>query len=129
MKNVIKAALLLMTGLLFTACSNGGKVDDQTAKEYEAKAEEVVDYLNNQEYSKLTPLFDSKMKEALPEEKLKELEPIIAEAGDFESITKSSVEKQDKYYSVILVAKYSNAKLRVTVNYDEQGQVAGLFLK
>lgn len=117
-----------MTGLSFAACGNGG-ADDPLTEKYQPKAEEVVNHLNNQEYSDIIPQLDSEMKELLTEDKLKELEPVIAEAGDFDSITKSSVEEVDGYYQVILVAKYSNANLRYTVAYNDDDQITGLFIK
>lgn len=129
MKKLLKVLLVAMTVLLFTACGNDGGADDQLTEKYQPKAEEVVNHLNNQEYSEIIPQLDSEMKEFLTEDKLKELEPVIAEAGDFDSITKSSVEEKDGYYVVVLVAKYSNQNLRYTITYDEDDQVAGLFIK
>lgn len=119
-----------MTGLVLAACSSGGeKVDDKTAKKYETKAEEVVKDLNHQEYSKIIARFDSKMKESLTEDKLKELEPTLTEAGDYDSVTKSSVEKIEGLYKIVLVTKYSNAKLTYTISYNDKDQLSGLFVK
>lgn len=130
LKKIVKVFFILLTGLIVTACSSGGeKVDEKTAKKYEAKAEDVVKNLNHQEYSKMIAQFDSKMKKSLTEEKLKELEPTIAEAGAYKSITKSSVEKIDEMYKVVLVTKYENAKLTYTISFNDKDQLSGLYVK
>lgn len=130
MKRIVKVFFILLTGLIVTACSSGGeKVDEKTAKKYEAKAEDVVKNLNHQEYSKMIAQFDSKMKKSLTEEKLKELEPTIAEAGEYKSITKSSVEKIEEMYKVVLVTKYENAKLTYTISFNDKDQLSGLYVK
>lgn len=130
LKKLVKVFFILLTGLIVTACSSGGeKVDEKTAKKYEAKAEDVVKNLNHQEYSKMIAQFDSKMKKSLTEEKLKELEPTIAEAGEYKSITKSSVEKIEEMYKVVLVTKYENAKLTYTISFNDKDQLSGLYVK
>lgn len=130
LKKIVKVFFILLTGLIVTACSSGGeKVDEKTAKKYEAQAEDVVKNLNHQEYSKMIAQFDSKMKKSLTEEKLKELEPTIAEAGEYKSITKSSVEKIEEMYKVVLVAKYENAKLTYTISFNDKDQLSGLYVK
>jgi len=130
LKKIVKVFFILLTGLIVTACSSGGeKVDEKTAKKYEAKAEDVVKNLNHQEYSKMIAQFDSKMKKSLTEEKLKELEPTIAEAGEYKSITKSSVEKIEEMYKVVLVTKYENAKLTYTISFNDKDQLSGLYVK
>lgn len=130
LKKLVKVFFILLTGLIVTACSSGGeKVDEKTAKKYEAKAEDVVKNLNHQEYSKMIAQFDSKMKKSLTEEKLKELEPTIAEAGEYKSITKSSVEKIEEMYKVVLVTKYENTKLTYTISFNDKDQLSGLYVK
>ena len=130
LKKIVKVFFILLTGLIVTACSTGGeKVDEKTAKKYEAKAEDVVKNLNHQEYSKMIAQFDSKMKKSLTEEKLKELEPTIDEAGEYKSITKSSVEKIEEMYKVVLVTKYENAKLTYTISFNDKDQLSGLYVK
>lgn len=130
LKKIVKVFFILLTGLIVTACSSGGeKVDEKTAKKYEAKAEDVVKNLNHQEYSKMIAQFDSKMKKSLTEEKLKELKPTIDEAGEYKSITKSSVEKIEEMYKVVLVTKYENAKLTYTISFNDKDQLSGLYVK
>lgn len=73
--------------------------------------------------------FDSKMKTALSEEKMKDLTPVIAKAGTFEKIEKKSIEEKDGLYTVVLVAKYSKEQRTFIVTYNDKEEIAGLYIK
>ena len=72
--------------------------------------------------------FDSKMKAALSEEKMKDLTPIIEKAGTFEKIEKQSIEEKDGLYTVILVAKYSKEQRTFIITYNDKEEIAGLVI-
>lgn len=73
--------------------------------------------------------FDSKMKAALSEEKMKDLTPIIEKAGTFEKNWKQSIEEKDGLYTVILVAKYSKEQRTFIITYNDKEEIAGLVIK
>ncbi|SCC36472.1 Uncharacterized protein BW664_03007 [Bacillus mycoides] len=73
--------------------------------------------------------FDSKMKTALSEEKMKDLTPTIEKAGTFERIEKKSIEEKDGLYTVVLVAKYSKEQRTFIVTYNDKEEIAGLYIK
>ena len=73
--------------------------------------------------------FDSKMKDALSEEKMEDLTPIIEKAGTFEKIEKQSIEEKDGLYTVILVAKYSKEQRTFIITYNDKEEIAGLVIK
>lgn len=114
--------------VVLAACG-GAKVDEKTSDKYITKAENVVELLNKQKYEDVTSMFDSTMKENLPVDKLKELEPMLQESGEFEKIKKSSIEKKDDNYIVVLVANYNKDQRVFTISFNKDEEVVGLFIK
>ncbi|WP_068677110.1 DUF3887 domain-containing protein [Oceanobacillus sp. Castelsardo] len=128
MKRILLTILGSMAILTLVACG-GNTVDDSTSEKYISKAEEIVSLLNEINYKAIHEMFDEQMKTGLPEEQMEELTPIIEKSGDFEKIDKSSVEKKDGFYIVVLVAKYSNENRVFTITFNNKDEVAGLFIK
>ncbi|MCU4852820.1 DUF3887 domain-containing protein, partial [Bacillus paranthracis] len=106
MRRMLLIIISAIAAFALAACT-GNKVDESTSKKFIPKAEEIVSLLNEAKYKDVREKFDSKMKAALSEEKMKDLTPIIEKAGTFEKIEKQSIEEKDGLYTVILVAKYS----------------------
>jgi len=117
-----------MLMLLLAACG-GNKVDDATAEKYITQAEEIVALLNEQHYEEIHAKFNDEMKAGLPVEDMEELTPIIEESGNFQEMDKASVEEEDGLYVTVLVAKYSNENRVFTITFNEDEEVAGLFIK
>ena len=126
-----KFFVLMIAGLLVSAvlAGCGNKADDDTAKNYSEMAEQIVQFINNKEYDKITEQFDTNMKANLPAEQLAQIEPVIAQSGDFEKIEKQTVEEKDGMKIVVLVAQYSEEKRIFTLTYDSEDKIAGLFIK
>jgi len=120
--------LVTMLMLLLAACG-GNKVDDATAEKYITQAEEIVALLNEQHYEEIHAKFNDEMKAGLPVEDMEELTPIIEESGNFQEMDKASVEEEDGLYVTVLVAKYSNENRVFTITFNEDEEVAGLFIK
>lgn len=106
MRKMLLIIISAIAVFALVACT-GNKVDESTSKKIISKAEGIVSLLNEAKYKEVHEKFDSKMKAGLPEEKMKDLTPVIEKAGTFEKIEKQSIEEKDGLYTVILVAKYS----------------------
>lgn len=128
MKRVLFTVLSVMAMLALAACG-GKKVDDATSEKYILKAENIVSLLNEGKYQEVHAMFDDEMKTGLPEDQMEELTPIIEKSGKYEKIDKSSVEEKDGFYIVVLVAKYSNENRVFTITFNDQDEVAGLYIK
>lgn len=124
----LKVVIVITTLIALVACG-GNKVDDATAEKYIAKAEEIVALFNKGAYGEIHVMFDEQMKTGLPEDEMEELAPIIEGSGDFEDIDKASVEELDGYYVVVLVANYSEEDRVFTISFNDQEEVAGLYMK
>lgn len=128
MRRIIITLLGTCLLLMLVACG-GSKVEDATAEIYITKAEAIVDLLNEGNYEAVHDTFNDEMKTGLPVIDMEELTPIIKESGSFEEIDKASVEEEEGMYITVLVAKYSDKNRVYTLTFNEDEEVAGLFIK
>lgn len=117
----------LIISVLLVGC--GDKADEDTKEVYSAKAEQVVNWINEKNYDKITGQFDENLKTQLTAEQLAQIEPVIVASGDFEKVEKSTVEEKDGMKIVVLVTQYSDDKRIFTVTYDSEEKIAGLFVQ
>ena len=117
----------LLISVLLVGC--GDKADEDTKEVYSAKAEQVVNWINEKNYDKITEQFDENLKTQLTVEQLAQIEPVIVASGNFEKVEKSTVEEKDGMKIVVLVTQYSDDKRIFTVTYDSEEKIAGLFVQ
>lgn len=127
MKKFLFIVITILAASALAACGN--KVDEETADHYITQAKDVVKLLNEENYEKVVEQFDATMKAGLTAEQLAELRPVIAAFGQFETIEKQSVEEKKGMYVVVLVAKYQEGNHIYTVSFNENNEIAGLFVK
>ncbi|GKV69749.1 hypothetical protein NCCP2716_22470 [Sporosarcina sp. NCCP-2716] len=120
--------VLLAAVMLLGACGDK-KVEGETADRFIQDAEQVVTLLNDGDTEGVHGMLDATMKEQLTADQLDEVVGIIKESGEYEQVDKSSVEKKDEYYTTVLVVKYSEQKRVFTITFNEQDEVAGLYIK
>ena len=128
MKKNLMAMLGAVLILMLAACA-GSKVDDSTSEKYISQSEEIISLLNESNYEEVRAMFNDEMKTSLPVEDMEELTPIIQGSGSFEEIDKSDVEEKEGLYTTVLVAKYSDENRVYTITYNDDDEVAGLFIK
>lgn len=127
MRKLLLVMLTAIIMLVFVACGN--KVDESASKKYITKAEDVVLLLNDANYEDVHAMFDEEMKVGLPVHDLEQFTSIFEQSGDFEEINKSSVEKKDDSYVVVLAANFSKENRVFTISFNTEEEVAGLFVK
>jgi hypothetical protein len=123
-KTIFLLSIFLLVGLV--ACGNN---DTSLMEKYVPKAEEVVKLLNDGSYEEVYHQFDETMKNALPVEQMGQLKTVIEKSGEFETFDKSTVEEQDGFYVVVLVAKYSNEDRVYTISFNDHDEIAGLYVR
>lgn len=126
MKKVL-ALISICCMLVLVGCGN--KVETETAEKYYNHAESIVNYLNEKKYDEIIESFDENMKAQLTAEQLAQIEPIIEDSGEFEKISKKSIEEKDGIMITILVADYSKDKRIFTISYDKNEKISGLYVK
>ncbi len=127
MRKILAVVFSAVMMLALAACGN--KVDDATAEKYSSKAEEVILLLNEGKYEEVHAMFNDEMEAGLSAAQMEELTPIISESGNFEKISKSSVEERDGYYVTVSVGKYSKKNRVFTISFDKNDEIAGLYIK
>lgn len=127
----MRKMLLVMFSVvaIFVLVACGNKVDEDISEKYITKAEDIVSLLNDANYEEVHAMFDEEMKVGLPVEAMVELTPVIEQSGDFEKTNKSSVEEKDNHYIVVLAANYSEENRVFTVSFNDQDEVAGLWIQ
>lgn len=128
MKKILVTMFGAVLVLTLVACG-GNKIEDSTAEKYIAQAEEIIILLNENNYEDVHAMFNEDMTIDLPVENMGEFTPIIEESGSFEEIDKASVEEEKGLYTTVLVAKYSNKNRVFTITFNDDEEVAGLFIK
>lgn len=129
MKKVIAAICII--GMIFGLTACGSKLNSAFDEEkLKSSAEEVLKNLNDKDYDKITAKVVEGTKDKLSPEVLKNAwEPISEKLGDYDSIAKEVVTGKDNSASVVIVAKYENSKMQLSVNYNTDMEIIGLFIK
>lgn len=113
--------------VLLAACGN--KVDEETENTYVEKAEAIVHYLNEGKFDQVFDKLNASMQSQVTAEQLAEIKPVLEASGDYEGIEKQSVEEKDNIKIVVIVGKHSEENRIYTVSYDENDEIAGLFVQ
>ena len=129
MKKVIAAICII--GMIFGLTACGSKLNSAFDEEkLKSSAEEVLKNLNDKDYDKITAKVVEGTKDKLSPEVLKNAwEPISEKLGNYDSIAKEVVTGKDNSASVVIVAKYENSKMQLSVNYNTDMEIIGLFIK
>src|ERR1043165_464983 len=96
--------------------------------EFIADGRAFIDLLVNKKFATAVEQFDNTMKAALPEPKLQETwSSVLAQAGPFKQAGSARVETRGAFTVVIVTCDFQNVALDVSVVFDQQKRVAGLF--
>lgn len=127
MKKVLVTVFSSMFILLVACASN--EVDDSTTEKYISKTKEIIILLNEGSYEKVHTMFDDKIKTELTiEEMIDEFTPILEHSGDFKNYDKSSIKRRDDYHIVQIAGEYSNESRVFTVTFNNDDEIAGLYI-
>lgn len=128
MRKKIAVIMSVLMVMVLTACG-GEKVDDETSNKFISEAEEIIHLLNDGNYSEVVDAFADELKAELTEDQLREVEPVIDQSGEFEEVEKSSVEKTEGVYVVVIAGSYSEDDRVFTISFNEDEEVVGLYVK
>ncbi len=128
MKFLRTTVIILIAASLIAACS--AQATPLPAANVEAKALALVENLNRGDYSAARADFDSTMKLALPEDRLKGIwETLPAQTGAFQEIKGTRSTVIDQYRVIFVTCLFENAAIDVRVVFNPKGKVAGLFFE
>ncbi len=126
----------LFATVLLGGCSSG-KLSDAFDKEtVEKSAKQVIEYMNNAEYDKVSQMFQENLQEQLSADVLKDaVEKTYSNAGVFKEYKNIAVlgqklkaTKEDSAVAVV-VAKYENQSVTFTISFNTDMELIGLYMK
>lgn len=134
MKRVKLLLVALLTGIILVGCSSSKLSDAFDESTLKSRGQEVVNLIVNEEYDKISAQMSDKMKEAVSSEELEKTlrdtwDSVKGKLGEFEKISKEGIVGAENLASVIEVAKFKNGKVQFTINYNENMDLEGIFLK
>ncbi len=90
-------------------------------------AGQFIDDLKSSDYEKAGALLDDTLKNALPQDKLKQLwDSLQAQSGTYEKQVASKVEKADAYQNVTVTCQFEQAYIDFIITFDAAEKIAGL---
>jgi hypothetical protein len=94
-----------------------------------APTNELVELLANQQFSAVTEDFNETLKSELPPEKLEEVwKATIDQMGPFKKQIGLRTEKEADYDIVFITCEFEKGALDIKVVYNDEKQIAGLFI-
>jgi dienelactone hydrolase len=125
---VIKRSSIVVVLLVFVLTGRGQTTSSPPQNDFIADARAFIELLVNKKFATAVAQFDNTMRAALPEAKLDETwTAVLGQAGPFKQAGSARVEKRDAFMVVVVTCDFQNAALDVSVVFDEQKRVAGLF--
>ncbi len=133
-------AAVAVTAILICGCNqtadssqavNTGTADSASGgPSLETKATGVVDMLAKAEFAGVVGTFDTTMKSALPESKLRDTwSALTQQAGPFQSRGKVRTTREQGFDAVYVECKFERATLNAKVVFNSSGEVSGFFLQ
>lgn len=106
-----------------------GELDD--TEEMIEKAESYISLLAEGEYEEVVKYFDETMKAELTPDALEEIwKTLLEQAGNFIDQEFDSTEQVDDGYQLVFInGLFEATDVTFTITFDEDGQIAGFFMK
>ena len=121
-----RSVSVLLSILVFagTVQTTWGQAQDESVTDARA----FIELLVNKKFASAVEQFDNTMKTALPETKLAETwTSVQAQVGPFKQAGTARSEKRGEFTVVVVTCDFQNLALDVSVVFDQQKRVAGLF--
>lgn len=121
-----RSSIVVVLLLVFT--SVGQTSSRQTQDDFTTDARAFIELLVTKKFATAVEQFDTTMKAALPEAKLEETwSSVLTQVGPFKQAGNARTEKRGEFTVVVVTCDFQKAALDVSVVFDQQKRVAGLF--
>jgi uncharacterized protein YpmS len=136
-----KTILYRVLTLVLLAVLNLGALSGCAAKlpegfdeaEVKAAAENVIDLLNQSDSEGLNALMTDEMKTLLTDDVQAQIFTLVEDSGAFQEISDlkmtGATENGVTFAAVVAHAKYANREITYTISFDQNMNLAGLYLK
>ena len=131
MKKVLSVlALTLCAALLLAACGGAKLPEGMDQEAVDQAVEQSIRLLDAKDYAGLMDTMTDEMKAAADEAAWKEVwEPMAEKVGAFQSVEKTSYAVSNGLAVAVAKAKFEKGTITVTLSYDADYALAGLYLK
>ena len=120
--------MLILVVILLAAAVDTAFAAESPPSDVISAGTQFVDLLVKEDFAGAVGRFDSTMKTALPEQKLREAwQAIQKQAGPFKKQVRTRVERLGGYEVVFVTCQFEQASLDAKVVFDAKRQVAGLW--
>lgn len=128
-------ALIAIIVTLVSACSPKGVPEGFVEADVIARAKNVIDQINTQDYAAVEAQFSPEMTTALPPGALKNaLAPVMTKLGAFKAFKSEATGSGEntaigKYAVIVIKAGYEKGDATYTISIDKNQKLTGLFVK
>ena len=130
MKKIFKILSMMVCIFMMVGCSAGKLSDKYNEEDLKVEAEKVIKNLNDKNYDTILEGSSDELKNALPDNKLKETwEGFSENIGDYDSISKMTFAEKNGYGVAIVSAKYTNKKVTFTLSFNSEMKLSGIYMK
>lgn len=127
MKKIL-CLLVLVLGLV--GCSNSVLSDDYDESTLKSSAQKVLEQLNAGEYQAITDSVSLDLQNDLSADVIEQAwTPLYEKLGAFDDISNYIISEKGEYAVVVLIVKYEKGTLQLTLSYNPQMELVGLYLK
>lgn len=128
---IATAALVLVAGICI---ANRYQKTMEDHKEITMRAKNFVRRLNRRDYDLCIECFDQEMRESMDPEQMKAtFDPILDALGEFQAFRSSTVTMRTSdgpdYYRCVLRCDYTEGTTEVSILFDHDLAVAGVYVK
>ena len=130
MKKIFKILSMMVCIFMLVGCSAGKLSDKYNEEDLKVEAEKVIKNLNDKNYDTILEGSSDELKNALPDNKLKETwEGFSENIGDYDSILKMTFAEKNGYGVAIVNVKYKNKKVTFTLSFNSEMKLSGIYMK
>ncbi len=137
LKRILLIGLILSITLLSTSCSPApattldGDAKDQVVATVDPFAKDILDGINNKDYTTFIKDFDDATAKALTEDNFNTITDSLGKLGAFKGYEVDSVESEGSYYRVNYKVTYESGSFTMRVVIPQEGTpaVTGLWFK
>ena len=125
-----KILCLFVLVLGVVGCSNSVLSDDYDEATLKSSAQKVLEQLNAGEYQAITDSVSLDLQNDLSADVIKQaLIPLYEKLGTFDAISNYIISGKEEYAVVVVLAKYEKGTLQLTLSYNPQMELVGLYMK
>ncbi|MFL0249389.1 DUF3887 domain-containing protein [Clostridium neuense] len=133
MKKLFKFLAIALCIMMLGGCGAAKLSSNYSEAKLKAATEKVIDNLNNGKYDDIAGEMDEKVKAKMSaasiSSSIKKAWTNLGSIGKYHSISKIVFQEKDGIAIVVAVAKYDNRNVQLTLSYNKNMKLEGIYIK